>query len=176
MDKLVMLDPGHGGEDPGAINSNGLHEADLVLGLCNDLAAELFNMGIPHQFTRKDRKTSLWPSVRAQKANELKADLFISLHLNSAENKEATGTEVCYFGRATRDMAADLSGRISAALGTVNRGPKERPDLGVLRRTKMPALLIEFCFIEKDIEKIFDKNLRKSAIISIADYIREVLS
>jgi N-acetylmuramoyl-L-alanine amidase len=175
MNKLVMLDPGHGGEDPGAINSNGLHEADLVLGLCNDLAAELFNMGIPHQFTRKDRKTSLWPSVRAQKANELKADLFISLHLNGAENKQATGTEVCHHGPATKALAADLSGRISTALGTVNRGPKERPDLGVLRATKMPALLIEFCFIEKDIEKLFDKNLRKSAIITIADFIQEVL-
>ena len=124
-------------------------------------------------------------SKRVSLANDDKSDLFVSIHLNSVadnpateknEFEECTGTEVCHFGPNTKQLAASFSKAISSSLSIADRGPKERPDLHVLRNTKCPALLLEICFIQKDITKLFSFANRLALIEAITKQIRKALN
>lgn len=82
--------------------------------------------------------------------------LDISLHLNSSDTASATGVEVLYYDQVA--LAGKVSAAIAKAAGLRDRGPKERKDLGVLRGTNAPAILIELCFISNpdDMRKLYD--------------------
>ncbi len=101
--KVIVLDPGHGGKDPGAEGANGLQEKHIVLSIAQKLKARIeseFNVKV--LLTREDDSfVSL--KERTEFANANDADLFISIHTNAAENKKAHGIEVYYLSEAKND-------------------------------------------------------------------------
>ncbi len=102
--RKIVLDPGHGGEDPGAIGVNGLREKDVVLDISKQVRDQLNNYGIDVILTRdRDRFISL--SRRTAIANANDADFFISIHANSSRLKGVKGFEVYYLSNAVDDNA-----------------------------------------------------------------------
>lgn len=125
----VAIDPGHGGNDPGAIGPGGLKEADVVYKIAGYLSEELERAGFAVMLTRgKDQGLDL--RERGRLAAAFGADLFISEHINASTN-QATGTEVYYSEDLshTRQLAADLSARVAWVLGITDRGAKVRESL-----------------------------------------------
>jgi N-acetylmuramoyl-L-alanine amidase len=97
---LVMIDPGHGGYDPGTQSSAGALEKDLALQIATRLKAALEARGIRAELTRS---TDVFISLaeRTRIANSAGADLFVSIHLNSSPNTDTTGIEVYYLNNTT---------------------------------------------------------------------------
>ncbi|SSY80872.1 N-acetylmuramoyl-L-alanine amidase [Alysiella crassa] len=90
---VVMLDPGHGGEDPGAISPNGLKEKDVVLSIAHETKKRLEAMGYKVYMTRNE-DVFIPLKVRRQKAQRVQADLFVSIHADSVDRPEPRGTGV----------------------------------------------------------------------------------
>ncbi len=111
----VVIDPGHGGKDPGTISATGIREKDVVLSIARKLKSYLQNNGINAILTRdSDRFISLWK--RAYIANNNNADFFISIHANAARYKHANGIEVFYLSDAVDDVARATAAAENAAL------------------------------------------------------------
>ena len=109
--KKIVLDPGHGGKDPGAIGVDGVAEKDIVLRVAKKLAAKLKkDLGVEVVLTRKDdRFVSL--EERTAIANAEDADLFISLHMNASSSSEARGVETYYLDNTTDEASMRLAAR-----------------------------------------------------------------
>jgi N-acetylmuramoyl-L-alanine amidase len=109
--RKIVLDPGHGGKDPGAIGIGGVAEKDLVLAIAKKLAVKLKReLGIDVVLTRKDdRYVAL--EDRTATANAEDADLFISLHMNASLNVEARGLETYYLDNTTDEASIRLAAR-----------------------------------------------------------------
>ncbi len=114
--QTIVLDPGHGGKDPGAIGASGVKEKDLVLNIANILKSKLEYAGYRVEMTRSDdRYISLWDRVAF--ANRSGADLFLSIHANSARAKSAAGFEVFYLSEASDEGARALAAAENYPLG-----------------------------------------------------------
>ncbi|MDP8234192.1 MAG: N-acetylmuramoyl-L-alanine amidase [Candidatus Saelkia tenebricola] len=114
--KRIVLDPGHGGRDPGAIGKSGVKEKDLVLSLAKILQSKLKRAGYEVSMTREDDKfVSLWQRVAF--ANKEGADLFISIHVNSARQKSASGFEVFYLSQTSDEESRALASAENYPLG-----------------------------------------------------------
>ena len=166
-----VLDAGHGGEDPGAVYKD-RKEKDDNLKLTLAVGKILEENGVDVVYTRT---TDIYqtPFEKAKAANEAGADFFISFHRNSSSKPEQyNGVEVLIYDKKgiKYQMAQNILGALGE-LGFRELGVKERPGLVVLRRTKMPALLIETGFInsEKD-NQLYEKKFEEIAS-SIADAI-----
>lgn len=103
--KVIMLDPGHGGQDPGAISKNGHYEKDLTLKMARELRDELKKEGYKVLLTR-DSDIFIPLRGRIKKAHEANADLFISIHADSAKNKSARGLSVYTISEKASDAEA----------------------------------------------------------------------
>lgn len=168
----IYLDAGHGGADSGAVGESGRLEKTDNLKLALLLADLLKKRG--HE-VRLSRTGDSYPSLkqRADAANEFCADLFISLHRNSAQ-ASANGAEVLYCPAASaksKSLASRLAETVSVACGFRNRGAKCQRAY-VLEHTKMPAVTIESGFVTNAGDNVkFDKNLNAlaEAIISAAE-------
>ena len=95
--------------------------------------------------------------IRTEEANAFGADAFISIHVNASNITEATGSEAYVFRRESSafDLAEDILLRLSEATGYASRGVFVRPSLYVLRKTNMPAVLVELGFITNREEAIY---------------------
>lgn len=155
----VILDAGHGGRDPGAVY-NGRQEKDDVLRLTLAVGEILQNNGVDVEYTRT---TDVYdtPYEKAQIANRSGADYFVSIHRNAYVTPNTTeGAEVLVYDDSgiKAEMARNINEQLEA-VGFVNRGVVERPNLVVLRRTQMPAVLVEAGFIDSDSDNaLFDQN------------------
>lgn len=165
MPYSIMLDAGHGGErDPGAVY-NGREEKDDALRLTLAVGEILQNNGIDVQYTRT---TDVYqtPYEKAMEANRAGVDFFVSIHRNSyPTDNEVSGVETLVYDLSglKYQMAQDINDQLEA-VGFVNLGVKARPNLAVLRRTQMPALLVEAGFINSDIDnQLFDDNFQDIA-------------
>lgn len=109
--RKIVLDPGHGGKDPGAIGVGGVAEKDLVLSIAKKLAVKVKQeMGIEVILTRKDdRYVPL--EDRTATANAEDADLFVSLHMNASPNLEARGLETYYLDNTSDEASIRLAAR-----------------------------------------------------------------
>lgn len=159
MPYTIMLDAGHGGRDPGAV-FNGRQEKDDTLRLTLAIGEILQNNGVDVEYTRTtDVYTS--PYERAMKANNAGVDFFISIHRNSfPTDNEVFGVESLVYDLSgiKYQMAQDINDQLEA-IGFVNLGVKARPNLVVLRRTRMPAVLVEIGFIDSNVDnRLFDDN------------------
>ena len=167
----IMLDAGHGGQDPGAVYK-GRQEKDDNLKLALAVGEILERNGIDVSYTRT---TDIYqtPFEKAQLANPAGVDYFISFHRNSSpKDNQYQGVEVLVYDKSgiKYQMAENIVGALGE-LGFREIGVKERPGLVVLRRTKMPALLIETGFINSDEDnQLFDEKFQEIAQ-SIADAI-----
>lgn len=165
MPYSIMLDAGHGGErDPGAVY-NGRQEKDDALRLTLAVGEILQDNGIDVQYTRT---TDVYqtPYEKAMEANNAGVDFFISIHRNSyPTDNEVSGVETLVYDLSglKYQMAQDINDQLEA-VGFVNLGVNARPNLVVLRRTKMPALLVEAGFINSDVDnQLFDDNFQDIA-------------
>lgn len=158
--QLVVVDAGHGGGDPGAISPiDKTNEKDIVLKAALKLQKKLAAMGYRVYLTR-DYDTYINLSARASIANELGADIFISVHANAASSSKAYGIETLYRKDARNSYAfakAIQNGMINAT-GGKSRGVINRPELAVLRLTTMPAALVELGFVTNATELANLKN------------------
>lgn len=145
---LVALDPGHGGPDPGAVGIGGLRETDIVLDVGLQVAALLQEHGAQVVMTRQDdRDVGLEPRVVI--ANRANADLFVSIHANaiSMSRPDVNGVETYFYSSAAAEaLAADIQASMLEATEMNSRGVKEAR-FYVLRRTAMPAALVEVGFV-----------------------------
>lgn len=169
----VILDAGHGGSDFGA-TYEGRREKDDTLALTLEIGDILATNGINVLFTRT---TDIYetPAVKAQEGNASGADYFISIHRNSSPiPNQYTGIESLVYSRYSPAAAiAENINRNLEALGFANQGINERPNLAVLRRTNMPAVLVEVGFINNDRDNaLFDERFGEIAQ-AIADGILE---
>ena len=151
LKKIIVVDPGHGGNDPGALGKKS-NEKTLTLNIAKALKAELEKAGYRVILTRgRDAYVSL--GMRCLIANNAKANFFLSIHANSAVDNTASGVEVLYKRDDLKDEAEQLAKDISVAMGFKNRGAKYRNDLYVLNGTRMPSLLVEVGFISNPAEE-----------------------
>lgn len=160
----VMIDAGHGGADLGATH-NGRQEKDDNLRLALAVGNILSQNGVDVEYTRT---TDVYqtPFEKATLANESGADFFISFHRNSSpEPNQYNGVEVLVYDKSGQklEMAENILGALGE-LGFREIGVQARPGLVVLRRTKMPAVLIETGFINNDKDNaLFDAKFNEIA-------------
>ena len=172
----VMLDAGHGGANPGAVYE-GRQEKDDALALVLAIGPILEANGIQTLYTRT---TDVYqtPFEKAQLANEAAVDFFVSIHRNSfPEDNVVSGVESLVYDLSgvKYEMAQNINEQLET-IGFVDLGVKARPNLIVLRRTKMPAVLVEVGFINSDIDnQLFDANFDAIAR-AIADGIIETIA
>lgn len=171
----IVIDPGHGGADWGA-TFEGRKEKDDVLNLAFAVGQILENAGIDVEYTRTTDVYNT-PFEKATMGNNADADFFISLHRNATEIPgQGTGIETLVYDDSgiKAEMARNINENLEA-LGWVNRGVTERPNLVVLKRTKMPALLVEAGFIDNPSDNAkFDEQFNETAE-AIADGILDTL-
>jgi len=150
-DKIIVVDPGHGGKDPGAV-AGGLYEKTLNLKVANYLKNLLEEDGsVQVYYTRLNEA---YPTLqdRCDLANEVEADFFLSIH-NNAYNSSHTGTETLYSplektGSVTSlDLAGIFQKAVVAITGMKDRGVKKRENLYVLKHTETPAIIVEIGFL-----------------------------
>lgn len=175
MSYSIMLDAGHGGSDPGAVYE-GRKEAEDALRLTLAIGEILQNHGFDVEYTRT---TDVYesPFQKAMEANETGVDYFVSIHRNSypADNV-VSGVESLIYDLSGKkyEMAQNINQQLES-VGFVNLGVKARPNLVVLKRTKMPAVLVEVGFINSRIDnQLFDDNFYDIAG-AIADGIMDTL-
>lgn len=175
---LIVIDPGHGGEDFGTHSNTLPHyqEKHLNLSTANLVNTYLSQLGYKTVMTRtNDRFIAL--DKRAEFANNKKPDLFVSVHYNSAPSKEAEGIEV-YFYRSEQDKKRTKESKLLAQCvlddvidntSAKSRGVKHG-NFAVIRETNMPAILIEGGFLtnDREMEKIKDPVYIKKLAWGIA--------
>lgn len=171
----VVLDAGHGGANPGA-TYNGRRESDDALALVLAVGEILENNGVEVVYTRT---TDVYesPYQKAMEGNESGADYFVSIHRNSSPYpNQYNGVESLVYSRygAAAALAANINEQLEQ-VGFLNLGVNERPNLVVLNRTQMPAVLVEVGFINTDGDnQLLDERFEETAQ-AIADGILQTI-
>jgi N-acetylmuramoyl-L-alanine amidase len=181
--RTIVIDPGHGGHDAGAVSVHGAAEKNLNLLLAMNIASELQKKGFQVFMTRqKDNFISL--DKRPAAAEKFKADLFISVHHNSAANVNAAGFEIfLHTPQSEQDITraaqgANLAFRIYRKVAPLNtfagRGVKNA-NFKVLRLAKCPALLIEAGFLSHPAESAYmaTNHFRRAFSTALAEEIAD---
>ncbi|WP_181438851.1 N-acetylmuramoyl-L-alanine amidase family protein [Paenibacillus sambharensis] len=175
--KLVVIDPGHGGSDPGAASVTGRREKDFTLSLSHKVVQLLSaEPGIDVVMTRSD-DTYVELGSRGTMANALGANIFLSIHGNSfPQNPSVRGTETYYYNEACRPFAELMHRHLLGASGFPDRKVKSK-SLKVLRDAAMDALLLEIGFLSNSEEELimFDESFQWRVAQAIVDGIKEQL-
>lgn len=182
--KLVVIDPGHGGSDPGA-NINGILEKDICLDVSLRLASLLRHEGISTYVTRK-KDTAIKPKDRILLANAKNAALFLSVHCNWFWDTSKKGVTTLYYpdntlnngGLSESGYASILQNEMLRTLGANDMGICERSDLAVLRHAVMPSIIVELGFLsnEQDVKLLASEDYRQDAANALADGIQKSLA
>lgn len=188
--KLIVIDPGHGGRDPGSQGKrNGvsvLDEKVINLDVAEKLNQKLKAAGANTYMLREDDSyISLYE--RPELANGSNGDLYISIHNNSyKENPNVNGTEVFYYAKSNESnygissayLAKTVQKELIAALKTSNRGAKSEPAYAVLNKTLMPAIIIEGAFLsnEANLEYMLTDDFREKYAYAVAKATIQVLN
>lgn len=153
----IFIDQGHNPSGPNTgAEGNGLVEQDITYAVGQYLAELLradprfevrLSRNAPDEILGTSNATSL--AARVQAANDWPADYFISIHCNANENPAINGTEVYVYQEGTQAywLAQHVLRGIVCRTGTRDNGVRVRPSLYVLRRTKMPAILVELAYL-----------------------------
>ncbi|MBQ3040113.1 MAG: N-acetylmuramoyl-L-alanine amidase [Clostridia bacterium] len=153
----IYIDQGHNPRSPNTgAEGNGYAEQDITYAVGQSLATLLRNNGnFEVRLSRPTPDTQLGTSnasslrVRVDEANSWGADYFISIHTNASTSSSASGSEALVYRvpSVAEELGEDILDALNEATGLQNRGIKVRPGLYVLRRTNMPAVLVEIGFI-----------------------------
>ncbi|MFC4810090.1 N-acetylmuramoyl-L-alanine amidase family protein [Paenibacillus sp. GCM10023250] len=150
----IVIDPGHGGKDPGSEGASGQWEKDNNLALALKLYELLKDDPLfEPRLTRSD-DTFVELADRAQAADGWGADALISIHGNAFEDSSVAGTETYYTHPGSMGLAEAIHGKVVAALGFPDRGVKEEK-LKVLSLSEMPAVLVEPGYLTNAAEEAF---------------------
>jgi len=174
--KLVVLDAGHGARDSGAVGVTGKYEKAFNLAVVLKAAALLRKEeNIDVVLTRSD-DTFLELKERAAIANNLKADLFVSVHANSGGSSSVSGTETYYQRESSKALANVMHKYLVKATGLSNRGVRYG-NFHVIRETKMPATLLEIGYLSNkgDEALLFTENLQNKVAAAMVSGIKEYL-
>lgn len=164
---IVVVDAGHGGEDTGSYAKRGTwSEKDYNLDFVSKIAASWQDNRVKLYFTRtKDEALSL--SERVEFANEVEADLFVSIHCNSTDEYAGSGLEALYksnrFKEESKAIAKKSLENLEEATGLVNRGVLDGQSIYIIRNANMPTILLEMGFLsdEKDLAYIEQEDCRQ---------------
>ena len=174
----IVIDPGHGGDDPGAVVTfSEKHEADHTLTTALLLKKELENLGATVILTRESDKTVSLEN-RAQLSNREKANAFISLHFDSGPNSNASGTTGYYFTSTSENLAQTVNKYIARNLTLKSQGTKFQNFL-VLRENKQPSILLELGYLNNpDDNKLiesteYQENIAKSIVSALKEYFQQ---
>ncbi|ADI02941.1 N-acetylmuramoyl-L-alanine amidase CwlD [Syntrophothermus lipocalidus] len=166
--KIIVIDPGHGGIDPGAVGRNGTLEKDVNLEISRRLATYLGQAGAVVVMTREtdndladsgfegsliERKRQDL-ARRAAKAQEVKADMFISIHCNADFSPRWSGAQVfyCPTSEESRHIAISIQQELRRILGNTNREAKPAVYF-ITEKTSMPAVILEVGFLSNPQEE-----------------------
>ncbi|MDO3411634.1 N-acetylmuramoyl-L-alanine amidase [Saccharibacillus sp. CPCC 101409] len=163
--KLIVLDPGHGGDDPGTVGtSHGLVEGELNLQTALYVRDYLVSRGARVEMTRTQNSQRPSLAERAQLAPALGADAFVSIHYNSALTSSASGTLVCFYSESKDiKLARALEAPLKGGIGLRNNG-LAFGNFKVIRENSVPAVLLEMGFLS---------NPSDESVVGSADYQRK---
>ncbi|MTI80772.1 MAG: N-acetylmuramoyl-L-alanine amidase CwlD [Firmicutes bacterium] len=170
--KVIVIDPGHGGVDPGKMGENGVKEKDINLEISKRLATILSQAGAAVILTRESdmhlssEKTKGWAakhredlSKRVKLANEREADLYISIHCNSFPDSNQRGSQVFYQPKSenSKMLAEAIQHEIIRLIGNTKRKAKG-VDYYITRNTNMPTVIVETGFVTspKEVSQLLD--------------------
>jgi N-acetylmuramoyl-L-alanine amidase len=179
-DKIVVIDAGHGGKDCGSFSKDQqYYEKDMNLGIVLKLKEILDREDMKVYYTRTDDKT-LFLNPRVNFANEVEADLFISIHCNSNESSQPGGTEVLYNekqpgdGLTSKRLAEIALEEITQVIPKVNRGMVPGSEMVVVGKAKVPVALIEVAFMSNQDDLYF--LLQEGNKIKIAEAVHRIIT
>jgi N-acetylmuramoyl-L-alanine amidase len=171
-----VIDPGHGGPDPGAVGIGGLQEKGIVLDIGTKVAALLQQQGVQTLLTRSDdRDLDLEP--RVQMAEQANATVFVSIHANaiSLSRTDISGLETYYY-QSGQELAQTIHQTILQGVGISDRGVRTAR-FYVLRKTSMPSVLVEVGFVtgQDDAARLSNPAYRTQMATAIARGILQYL-
>jgi len=173
----VVIDPGHGGKDPGAISYLGHYEKDIVLQISRRLASILQRRGVEVIMTRRD-DTFIELEERAAIANRAEADLFVSIHADSHNDRVHQGFTV-YVARSASDTSRQVGRSLENTLSRIGIPSKglRSADYRVLVQTRCPAVLVETGFLSNPNEAamLLDGGYQERIASAIAEGIINAL-
>lgn len=156
----IVIDPGHGGSDPGCINRDlGLMEKDVTLQISQQLAGVLREQGWTVVLTREDDRDVTYAGspdkeelmARSEVANRLGADIFLSIHCNASVSKHHAGSSIHWWKAEDYELAQSLEHVLGTAVGFGQKG-LIRNRFVVLRYAEMPSVLVETAFLTNNYE------------------------
>ena len=167
---LIVIDPGHGGSDPGACNKKlGLKESVIALDISKNMAKILTRMGYRIVLTRYNDSDVTYPGspdadelmARCDVANKHNAALFVSVHCNASVSNKLRGSSYHWYKAKDREVAHALKDSLGPNIGTIDKGPR-KDRFYVLSHTKVPSVLVECAFISnpKDVKILANKKHR----------------
>lgn len=166
--KVITIDPGHGGSDPGAIGPNGTMEKDITLAISKKLKAALEAKGAKVNMTRTTDVDVYGPNAsgpdelqaRVDVGTANKSDIFVSVHINSFSNPNVGGISTYYYDKTQYDtrLASRIQAKIADESGFAGDRGIQPGNLYVLRRSLMPAILLELGFISNPKEEALLKK------------------
>lgn len=173
---VVIIDPGHGGPDPGAVGVGGMQEKEIVLDIGTKVAGFLQQQGVQAYLTRADdRDLDLEP--RVQMAEQAQATVFVSIHANSIDlnRPDVNGLETYYF-QSGADLAQMIHQTVLQTTGASDRGVRTAR-FYVLRKTSMPSVLVEVGFVtgREDAARLSNSSYRTQMADAIARGILQYL-
>ena len=184
MATKIYIDQGHNPVNPNAgAEGNGYREQDVVYRIGMILSDILRRRGFETRLSRKSPEIILGTSnltslqARVNEANAWGADYFISLHTNASANSAARGSEALVYNIPSEasELAEDILFQLNLSTGLPNRGITERPGLYVLRKTQMPAILLELGFITNPTDARLMAESPERFAVGIADGMSEYL-
>jgi N-acetylmuramoyl-L-alanine amidase len=180
---LVMIDPGHGGKDPGAIGMGELREVDVILPIALQVAEILKKNGIAIQLTR-DRDYFVGLDERVQMSLQAGATIFVSIHANSIDNRpDVNGLETYYYGLG-EELANVVHQKIIDVFNTdlqipLNDRRVRSARFLVLRKSEIPAILLETGYLSSPTESLqlgkpeYQAQLAKAIAQGILKYLHQ---
>lgn len=174
--KLVVIDAGHGGSDPGAISVKKRNEKDFNLAVALKVEALLKKESEIEYVMTRDR--DVYPTLqdRVDLANRIGATIFISIHANSSTSSAANGVETYYTRPDSLPLANVVHKYLVSSTGSVDREVRVK-SLKVTRETQMPAVLIEAGYLSNATEEAklyteqFQNKLAAGIVASIKEYL-----
>jgi N-acetylmuramoyl-L-alanine amidase len=175
----VVIDPGHGGKDMGATGASGLYEKDFALSLSKKVKDLLEKETKIEVYMTRDEDTfiSTVDRYRPEYANELDADLFISIHGNTYEDANVSGTEAFYYHEESKSFAETVYQKVVNSTGFKDRGVKNN-DFFVVKYTEMPSVLLEIGYLTnpEEEQQMLDNEFQDSTAQAIYDGVKEYLT
>ncbi len=191
--KLIVIDPGHGGVDPGALGSSGVLEKDIVLDVSMKLADILRQSGALVLLTRESDRDLSDPGLqnlykikvqdltrRVELANQNNADIFLSIHVNSFPDKRERGAQT--FSQPGAEESKKLAVAIQKELNNFLDNPgrqAKQVDYFANRMTKMPSVIVEIGFISNPgeeklmLDPVYQNKISWSIYAGIARYLAD---